>query len=270
MHRTTARTAPDGTPWYKVPPTDRRGLLGIIGAYLGMTAVLTLIGFAIVEWWEPSRFGEREADVNRWFEDRRTDTWTTLSTIGSGFSDTLNKVILCAVIAPVFLWAWRRWHDWVLIAGGLLLEVSAFATTATLVGRDRPPVERIDSAPTNSFPSGHIAASVVFYAGLYVLARRHTSNRAVRGVALAIGIGVPAMMIWSRMYRGMHYPTDAIGGVLLGIGTLVVMNWAISRTIDRTAHAAMDPHPGDAHDELALGAPADVTADRVPVGGVTR
>jgi membrane-associated phospholipid phosphatase len=264
MHR-PATTATQDVAWYKIPPTDRRGVGVIVLAYVCMTAVLSAIGFAVVHLWEPSRFGEWDADVNRWFERNRTDTWTDLSTIGSAFSDTLNKVILCALIAPVMLWAWRRWHDWVMIAGGLLLEVTTFVTTATIVGRDRPPVERIDSAPTNSFPSGHIAASVVFYFGLYLLARRHTTNRTIRGLALLVGIAVPACMVFSRLYRGMHYPTDALAGILLGLGTLAVMSWAIDRTIDRTAHAQVDPpRPHHRWGDVADEAPAPLAAPVVP------
>jgi undecaprenyl-diphosphatase len=230
-----------GQRWWTIPPTDRRGLALIAATYVGMTAALTLVGLAIVHWWEPSRLGQAEADVNRWFEERRTDTWTTLSEWGSFLSDTLTKVVVCAVLLPVFLWMWRRWHDWTFLAGGLVLEVCIFVSAATLVGRDRPPVEQLDSAPTNSFPSGHIAASVVFYGGLYLLARRHTRNRVVLVAALVVAIGVPCIMVLSRLYRGMHYPTDAAGGIALGLVTLAVMTAAIDRTIDRTAHAALDP-----------------------------
>ena len=55
----------------------------------------------------------------------------------------------------------RRWR--------LMFEVAVFGTTSKLIARDRPPVEQLDGAPTNSWPSGHIAAAVVFYVGLAII-----------------------------------------------------------------------------------------------------
>jgi membrane-associated phospholipid phosphatase len=233
--------------WWMVPPLDRRGVGMIIGTYVVMSAVLTLVGLAIVEWFDEGAGGEWDGDVNQWFEDRRTDTWTTLSRWGSGLSDTLTKIVLCALLLPVFLWLFRRWHDWTLIVGGLLLEVTTFVTSATLVGRERPPVEQLDRAPTNSFPSGHIAAAVVFYVGLAIVVRWHTRNRAVRAVFAVIAVLAPAIVIVSRLYRGMHYPTDAAAGVVLGVVSLLVLRAAVLRTIervdDRTAPMPDVVHP---------------------------
>jgi membrane-associated phospholipid phosphatase len=221
------------TPWWQVAPLDRRGVGLIVAAYVVMTTLLTAAGFAIVNWWEDAAAGEWDGDVNQWFEDGRTDTWTTLSRWGSGLSDTLTKIVLCALLLPVFLRLFRRWHDWTLIVAGLLLEVTTFVTSATLVGRDRPPVEQLDSAPTNSFPSGHIAAAVVFYAGLAVVVSWHTRNRVVRAVFVVIAVVAPTIVIVSRLYRGMHYPTDALAGVALGVASLLVVRAAVLRTISR-------------------------------------
>jgi membrane-associated phospholipid phosphatase len=220
--------------WWRQPPLDRRGWLTVLLAYASMTAVLTLIGLLVVNVWEGSAFGREDADVNRWLEDARTPDRDRLSDIGSMFSDTLTMVVLAAIALPVFLWSFRRWHDWTFLVGALVLEVTTFVTTATLVGRERPPVEQLDSAPTNSFPSGHIAAAVVFYVGLAIIVCWHTRNRLVRLPFLVLAVVAPAAVIASRLYRGMHYPTDAVAGILLGVGALVWMSIALRRSGTRT------------------------------------
>ena len=121
------------------------------------------------------------------------------------------------------------WHDWALIVVTLVLEALTFITAATIVGRERPPVERIDSAPTASFPSGHIAASVAFYGGLAVVVAWHTRNRLVRGLFIALAVLAPIIVSMSRMYRGMHYPTDALFGVLLGAASLLIVHGVLCR-----------------------------------------
>ena len=248
------------TPWWRVAPLDRRGVATILVAYVVMTAVLTAVGFALVEWWDEHAVGEWDGDVNQWFEDGRTDTWTSLSRWGSGLSDTLTKIVLCALLLPLFLWLFRRWHDWTLLVAGLLLEVTTFVTSATLVGRDRPPVEQLDSAPTNSFPSGHIAASVVFYAGLAIVVWWHTRNTLVRAVFAVIAVVAPATVIVSRLYRGMHYPTDAIAGVALGVASLLVVRAAVLRTISHAptpdaVHPVTPARDGVANEPAATDAP---------------
>ena len=218
------------TEWWKVTPLDRRGWLVMAGAYVAMTACLTIIGLALVEWSDPSWAGDVDARPNRWLERQRTEKWTELAEFGSLWSDTLTKILLCLTLLPVCLWLFRRWHDWAFLVAGLLLEVSTFATVAAIVGRERPPVEQLDGAPTDSFPSGHIAASVVFYGGLAIVIFWHTGRRGARAVAAAIAVVVPAGVIASRLYLGMHYPSDALAGVLLGVTTLVVVRKAVART----------------------------------------
>lgn len=223
---------PDDRPVRKHAPFDRVGTLSFIVSYVALTVVFTAIGRAIVRWWEPSAWGQADGDVNRWFADRRTDSRTEIAEIGSSLSDTMTMVGMVIVLLPVMLWVFKRWHDWSLLAFGLLLEVAVFASASLLVGRERPPVEQLDGAPTGSFPSGHIAAAVVFYGGTALIIAWNDRGRAARALAIALGIGAPVAVVLSRMYLGMHYVTDAIGGVILGVLCIVIVRWALLRTIE--------------------------------------
>ena len=73
-----------------------------------------------------------------------------------------------------------------------------------------------------------------------------------RVVAAIIGVGMPLGVAWSRMYLGMHYITDAIAGVVLGVVVLTVMFRIVHRTLpeyespaahDRAAAAALGGAP---------------------------
>ena len=65
--------AVDTKPFWKVPPLHKRDVRLLFAVYVGLTAIYTLVGLAIVKWWEPSAAGRADADVNRWFADGRTD-----------------------------------------------------------------------------------------------------------------------------------------------------------------------------------------------------
>ena len=222
--------AVDTKPFWKVPPLHKRDVRLLFAVYVGLTAIYTLVGLAIVKWWEPSAAGRADADVNRWFADGRTDSRTRLADIGSAISNTETKIALVLVMLPLMLWMYRRWHDWALITVGLLLEVSVFGTASKLVGRERPPVEQLDGAPTHSWPSGHIAASIVFYVGLAVIIFWNNRSRLSRAVAIAMAIAAPTAVIVSRLYLGMHYPTDVLGGVVLGFTSLAIVRALLLRS----------------------------------------
>ena len=92
------------------------------------------------------------------------------------------------------LWMYRRWHDWAFIVVALLFEVSVFGTSSKIVVRDRPPVEQLDGAPTNSWPSGHVAAALVFYIGLAMVVYWNTRSKVSRTVFTVLAVAAPIIV----------------------------------------------------------------------------
>lgn len=216
---------------WRTSPIDRTGWWMMLATFVSAAAVLTVAGLAIVQWWDGSAVGRRDADLIRWFEDQRTPSLTRTAELVSLASDTLTKVIIGVALIPVCLWLFRRWHEYALIVGGLVVEVCAFGLSSQLVGRDRPPVEQLDGAPTNSFPSGHIAAATVFYVGLALVIGMRTTRLGPRIVAAVIAVVMPLGMVASRLYLGMHYLSDAVAGMALGGVVLAVMWRVVHRTL---------------------------------------
>jgi undecaprenyl-diphosphatase len=115
---------------------------------------------------------------------------------------------------------WRRpWFFLALVTATLTADWLSYLLRQ-LVGRDRPPLVYPDPRPlvsvphTGAFPSGH-AASAFAAATVIAWASRRL---AVPAYVLA------ALVAWSRVYVGVHWPLDVIGGAILGVlvGTLVV------------------------------------------------
>ena len=106
---------------------------------------------------------------------------------------------------------------------GLALEFIVFLTVSTTIGRERPDVTPLGSVPsTSSFPSGHVAAGVVLYGGLVLIAASITKSNAVaRRTAIPAAV-VIAYVASARVYEGVHHPSDVIAGAVLGMGALLV------------------------------------------------
>jgi undecaprenyl-diphosphatase len=208
----------------------RRPAWEVLGIGLvGLFVIWTSAGLLFMALLDDGPVGDTDRRISRWFEDRRTPTINSLTDWGSMLSDTAVKVVLIAVVGGAMVVAWRRWHDGLLLALAVIVEATVFLFSSLLVDRGRPPVEQLDSIPpSGSFPSGHVAAAVAFYGGLYVVVCWHTANRAVRAVFLVIAVATPTVVALSRMARGMHHPVDVIAGALLGLAAIVVARRALA------------------------------------------
>ncbi len=231
-------------PWWKQAPLTRRDVGVLFLAYLALTAVYSAIGLLITHAWDGSSAGEQDADVNRWLERHRTSGRNRLAEYGAALSNTETKIALAVVTGVVMLWMYRRWRDWTWIVVALVLEVAVFGTSSEIVGRSRPPVEQLDGAPTNSWPSGHIAASTVFYVGLAIVIWRNRRTVLAKVAAVLIGVLGPTIVTTARLYQGMHYPTDAIGGLVLGATSLLVVDSLLQRR-QACTESGDDPHRTD-------------------------
>ena len=97
------------------------------------------------------------------------------------------------------------------------LQATVFVIAAAVVGRDRPPVERLDpTPPTSSYPSGHVGASTALYVSFALMATR-ISNVVVRRVVIALCIIAPLLVSFARLYRGAHHISDIVVGILNGV-----------------------------------------------------
>lgn len=209
-------------------PLDRTSWV-VLGAYYVVAVALSVgMGLLIAEVLDAGAFGRADLDISEWFADRRTPTWNDLAQLGAGLADTLVVVPVCAVVVAVFWLRWRRFHEATLVVGSILVEKAVFVSTTFLVDRERPPVGQLDgSPPTSSFPSGHVAAAVGLYFGLWLVLRIHGSPRAVQAIAFVLAAGVVLTVSASRLELGMHYASDVVWGVILGSVTLFVMYRAV-------------------------------------------
>jgi undecaprenyl-diphosphatase len=144
------------------------------------------------------------------------------SLVASLVGDLPLLPLLVAVTAAVAAWR-RRWRVAAFIVAVGLLELATYRVASLLVHRDRPDVPHLDDLPlAQSYPSGHVAASIAVYGGIALLL---TSRFRMRWVAVAcwsLVVLLPLVVAVSRLYRGMHHPLDELAGVCVGAGAVLV------------------------------------------------
>ncbi len=221
-------------------PIHRReaGLLAI--GYLVLVGVWTGIGALITGPLEPSALTRADQRIAQWLVDHRTSTWNHLTVWGSFLAETITKVVVTAVLAIVLVRVWKRYFEPMVLVVSLVIEAAAFIVVTHIVGRGRPDVVRLDNSPVNSsFPSGHVAASMAYIA-ITVIIFWHTRRRWPRFLSVIVTALIPIIVGVSRMYRGMHYFSDVVGGALLG-GAAVLLTVTVLRRSTEGINAVGQP-----------------------------
>ena len=176
-----------------------------------------------------------DESVNRWFVHQRTGALDSLTAVGSHLAETPTVVGVGLLVVALVWWRRRDLYAVGILVIGLLVEVTVFVSTTLFVDRSRPPVHHLDAAPpTSSFPSGHTAASIVLYVGLVIVVHRMWQRRTVTVGLTALLALVPVAVGLSRLYRGMHHPTDVFASLALGTAALVVACVAVRAAIIRS------------------------------------
>jgi len=184
--------------------------------------LLYVVGQLVTGWNPPFDDG-----VPRWLQTFRTPGLDHLSWLGSKAGDTHAILAVSLVACPIAVALWRQWRPVLFLALAMIGELTLFLTSAAATGRPRPAVEQLDGhLPTSSFPSGHIAATLCLWIAIAIVATPRIRS-AWRWVFPVLAVVMPVVVALSRMYRGMHHPTDVLGAVVLAACWLSVLWWAV-------------------------------------------
>ncbi|MEU1272943.1 phosphatase PAP2 family protein [Streptomyces sp. NPDC005799] len=130
------------------------------------------------------------------------------------------------VTAVVVVWlVWRRSARWTALWLAVTVAVGSLVQQSLKAAIDRPrPVwpDPVDSAHYAAFPSGHAMTATVVCGLLLWLLHRHGAGRTLWRTALTVAVVSVAGVGLTRVWLGVHWPSDVLGGWLLG-ALLVVL-----------------------------------------------
>ncbi|GAB0106417.1 hypothetical protein JMUB6875_54010 [Nocardia sp. JMUB6875] len=214
-----------------------RTLIGVL-VTLALTAAILVLTCVVL--WYNGPAGP-DSPWLQWFIDHRTETWTTVAKGVSTAGDTIS-VTIYSTLAVVLL-AWRRyWEQAILIAIAALGAGALTYFGKLLIGRDRPPViDHLVTETNHSYPSGHALGSTVVI-GILMAVALPVWGRATRVAAVVLATVFVIAVGLSRLYLGVHWPTDVLAGWLVGLCwisfCLTVLPRRIRRGIETRISAA--------------------------------
>ena len=187
--------------------------------------LFTLVIFLLA--WSFATFPGDEVALER-FQDNQTG-WLDAAALGVtrlGWAPVSTTLIVVTVAS---LFVMRRRADALVVAlSGIPIGLGILLKD--VIGRARPEYFLTSSAPSSlSFPSGHSLFAMVFGGLLIVLVEELPVSTPIRRslqtvlVLLILGVGA------SRVYLGVHWPSDVVGGYMFGIVALLGLVWLRNR-----------------------------------------
>ena len=98
-----------------------------------------------------------------------------------------------------------------------------------ILHRPRPTEYRIIQETGYSFPSGHSMISMAFYGYLIYLIYKHVKNKYIKWISISLLSILICLIGISRIYLGVHYTSDVLGGFLISISYLVIYISAVNK-----------------------------------------
>lgn len=226
-------------PLRRLKPRDRSELILLVGAIALLLLLLVFMKLAseVLEG-ETQAFDRRillalrsPHDLSRpvgpaWMVSAALD----ITSLGSA---TVLGLTVFAVAGFLLLQGlWRR-ALFVMVAsfGGWFLN----GALKQLFQRPRPDVvPHLREVMSMSFPSGHALQSAVVYLTLGALSMHIAERRLTKFYCMTIAMLATALVGASRLYLGVHYPTDVLAGWLIGL-SWALLCWMVERSLERQA-----------------------------------
>jgi undecaprenyl-diphosphatase len=150
-----------------------------------------------------------------------------------GSTTVLTMVV---AIAACFLALQRRWRSTLLVLAATILGSLAVTLVKALIARSRPDlVGRLMEEASHSFPSGHAANSAIVYLTLATLLFPLVRGWRMRGFVLATAMLLVGAIGISRVYLGVHWPSDVLAGWAFG-SCWALLWWGVELKLFRRAH----------------------------------
>ncbi|WP_051246823.1 diacylglycerol kinase family protein [Nocardioides halotolerans] len=215
-----------------------RPRLVLLGWALLSFLLFVLVLLAVVQGWGPAaQFDDRGSPAADWAVDEH---WMIrpLRVIEVAFGNVGMAVLTLAVALLMLTRGHRRAATYTV--GVMVATTATYTVIKLLVGRARPEWQLEQALlSSKSFPSGH-ASSITAFGGILIvlvvmLVRRSSVRRALY---VLIGLFVVVVCL-DRVFLGRHFPSDVLGGFLLGMG-MVALGLAVYSPLPRS-HAQQLP-----------------------------
>ena len=187
---------------------------------LASIALLIFVGLGYLVRFYPQALSGVDQTVQSAIRGGLPTFLTNLARFITLFGNTSSQLIIVAIFTLVMLV--KKYYSEM-----LYMDFNAVVASLLIVGlkhlyhRPRPSISHLVSASGFSFPSGHSLGSVVIFGTIGIVLWQHL-HRSWQRYSVSILLALATVMIGlSRIYLGVHYPSDVLAGFVLGLALLL-------------------------------------------------
>lgn len=249
--------------------THVQSFYAAVGIFVAAGAALAIAGtWAFASLATHVRSGATQAfddAVMRWMGAHQIP-WLKTAMVQLTALGTAVVVMMVVFVAALFLWLTKHKHSAALLLATTSVGIILNGMLKDVFHRTRPQIFPWGTdAFTSSFPSGHAMSAAVVYGTVAYLAARLQRTRLARTITIAIALILVVLISLSRVYLGVHYPSDTLAGVTIGfawagfcMATLEAIQLIAAR---RAPQALADEQPAEPPPaEIVRAAPAEKRA----------
>ena len=218
------RATRDRMPWWSSNLLGVGSVLVIVGGFLKLT----------LEVFEDTHVAAIDDAIMSWVVAHRTATLNhaAVDVTALGSLTLVALFALGALFVLVVVGDLRGALHLLLALTGSSLMI---AWLKSFLERPRPLGHRLVEAGGYSYPSGHAVSAAVLYVTLALVGSRHFKGPAYRRMLIALAVATTLLVAASRVYLGVHYPTDVASGTALGAGWAVLLASVFAYDDERTS-----------------------------------
>ena len=197
-------------------------IAGIIICWLALNFFLELSDEVLDK--EMKRF---DSAISKMVYDIRSDSLNTFMKYITALGDKYAYFILTPLCALVFYFKFNRLK--LIIQATIVIVVAGLLNRLlkNFFDRGRPMDMRLIEVSAESYPSGHAMTAIAFYGFLIYISYKYIKDRLLRTVFIVICILIIILVGFSRVYLGVHFPSDVLSGYAAGFIWLLLAILAI-------------------------------------------
>ena len=153
---------------------------------------------------------------------------TTIAIIITNIGGTIGVAIVTLLL---MIFMKNRNHKKYILINLAIILLSNQALKYIFV-RERPDINRLVEVTGFSFPSGHSMVNAAFYGFLVYLAYKYIENKRTRNIIITLLLLLIFLIGLSRVYLGVHYASDVVGGFAISTAYLMIFTVLIRQKLD--------------------------------------
>ena len=154
--------------------------------------------------------------ITQYVISQRSPNLTKFLMFVTNVGDFYGYVIVVGIFTLLSIFVFKSWKYILQIVFVLVLSSISNLILKRFVDRARPGIEHMVSVETLSYPSGHAMSAIAFYGFLIYLFYRFKMNMVLKSVIILILVLLIFSIGFSRIYLGVHFPSDIAGGYIAG------------------------------------------------------